>query len=373
MAKSKKRSQYLLAEPNWAALSLIENEEERAKAFQNTQYWIHQEIANKETYKEFRTWIKKHSGWDKKSQTSVLGNPDWRYLTIGQYAYFQNKTGWMPERCKTWINNKLPDLIATGDKEIAEKALKKKVVAIKPKIIRTQLPDFLAAFDEMLDNLVEGKKAGTVESLLRQITMLPAETAEARAEISKIKDEYDELVRVRKIKGGRSDWDEQLIEGYSHINTPQLRKIMAYFDEGLQSLDTFTASKRTVRRKKPVDPRKIVARLRHLKADKHFNIASINPVDILGSTEVWVYDVKRKRLGLYMSENPGGLGVHGTSITGYNDKLSYEKTLRKPDEQLPLITKKSRKALHEQVGKIRGKQMKVKTRINPNMLLLKVQ
>ena len=373
MAKSKKRSQYLLAEPNWAELSLIENEEERAKAFQQTQYWIHQEIANKETYKEFRTWVKKHSGWDKKAQTSVLGCPDWRYLTIGQYAFFMNKTGWMPAQSKIWIDAKLPELIEKGNEEIANKATKKKVVAIKPKIVRNQLTDFLNAFDEMLDNLVEGKKAGNVEGLLRQITMIPSELGEARSEISKVKDEYDELVRVRKIKGGRSDWDEQLVEGYSHINTPQLRKIMAYFDEGLQSLDTFTASKRTVRRKKPVDPRKIVARLRHLKADKDFNIASINPVDILGSTEVWVYDVKRKRLGLYMSENPGGLGVHGTSITGYDDKLSYEKTLRKPDEQLPLITKKSKKALHEQVGKIRGKQMKVKTRINPNMLLLKVQ
>jgi hypothetical protein len=373
MAKRKQRSQYLMAEPNWAGISLKQTEEERYTAFRDVQYWIHQEIANKEAYKEFRVWVVKHSGWDKKTQTSVLGNPDWRYLTIGNYAFFQNKVGWMPAQTRAWVDKKLPDLIATGDKEIAEKALKKVVVAIKPKVIRNQLTDFLNAFDEMLDNLVEGKKAGTVEGLLKQIIMIPSELADARAEISKVKDEYDELVRVRKIKGGRSDWDEQLVEGYSHINTPQLRKIMTYFDEGLQSIDTFTATKRTVRRKKPVDPRKIVARLRHLKADKDLNIASINPVDILGSTEVWTYDVKRRRLGLYMSENPGGLGVHGTSITGYDDKLSYEKTLRKPDEQLPLITKKTRKALHEVVGKIRGKQMKVKTRINPNMLILKVQ
>ena len=130
---------------------------------------------------------------------------------------------------------------------------------------------------------------------------------------------------------------------------------------------------KVVRRKKPQDPRKIVARLRYLQADKDLSIASANPIDILGSSEVWVYDIKRKRLGLYASKGSGGLGVKGTSITGYDEDLSYEKTLRKPDEQLPLITKKSKKALHEQVGKIRGKKMKVKTRINPNMLILKVQ
>ena len=29
-------------------------------------------------------------------------------------------------------------------------------------------------------------------------------------ELSRVKDEFDELVRVRKIKNDRSDWDEQL-------------------------------------------------------------------------------------------------------------------------------------------------------------------
>ena len=86
-----------------------------------------------------------------------------------------------------------------------------------------------------------------------------------------------------------------------------------------------------------------------------------------------MFDTKRRRLGLYKSKQDGGLHVKGTSITGYDEELSYEKTLRKPEEQLPLIMKKSKNALHEQVGKIRGKQMKVKTRINPHMLLLKVQ
>ena len=99
----------------------------------------------------------------------------------------------------------------------------------------------------------------------------------------------------------------------------------------------------------------------------------MNPTTILGSTEVWVYDIKRRRLGLYKSKQDGGLHVKGTSITGYDDKLSYEKTLRKPEEQLKTVMSKSKKAIHEVVGKIRGKQMKVKTRINPNMLLLKVQ
>ena len=371
MAKIKKRSQYLLAEPNWATLSLINDEEERAEAFKKTQYWIHQEIANKETYKKFREWVVKCSGWDKKTQKSVLGCPDWRFMTIGQYAFFQLKTGWMTAQSRVWIDGKLEYLIEKGNEAIAEKKEAKKVVVLKPKVIRQQLSMFLDAVELSLENMADGKKGSSVEGLLKSITLNKQEASEAYEELNKTLDEFKEVQRVRKIRG-RSDWDEQLVEGYSHISRPDTKKIVDYLDDANMQLISMKETK-VVRRRKPQDPRKIVARLRYLQADKDLNIASINPVDILGSSEVWVYDVKRKRLGLYKSKQDGGLGVKGTSITGYDEGLSYEKTLRKPDEQLPIITKKSRNALHEQVGKIRGKQMKVKTRINPNMLLLKVQ
>ena len=371
MARIKKRTQYLMAEPNWATLSLINDEEERYQAFKTTGYWIHQEIANKETYKEFREWVKKHSGWDKKTQTSVLGCPDWRYLTIGQYAFFQNKTGWMPVQVRTWIDSKLPELIEKGNEAIAEKKAAKKVVKIKPKVIRQELPMFLDAVELSVQALCDGKKATSVEGLLKSLPLKKDEASEAHDDLSTILDEFKEVQRVRKIKP-RSDWDEQLVEGYSHVSRPQTKKIVDYLEDANMQLIAMKETK-VVRRKKPQDPRKIVARLRHLQADKDLNIASINPIDILGSSEVWVYDVKRKRLGLYASKMPGGLGVKGTSITGYDTDMSYEKTLRKHTEQLPQIVKKSKNALHDAVGKIRGKKMKVKTRINPNMLLLKVQ
>ena len=371
MAPKKQRTQYLMAEPNWAVLSLINDEEEREKAFWKTQYWIHQEIANKETYKEFRDWVKKHSGWDKKTQTSVLGCPDWRYLTIGQYAFFYIKTGWMPLTTRGFIDKKLELLVEKGNEAIAEKKAAKKVVKLKPKIVRNELPMFLEAIEKSIDNLTEGTKPAGVETLIKSVKINKQEASEAYEELSNILDEFKELVRVRKIKD-RDDWDEQLVEGYSHVSRPQTKKIVDYLEDANMQLLNMKNTK-VVRRKKTQDPRKIVARLRHLQADKDLNIASINPVNILGSTEVWVYDTKRRRLGLYMSKDDGGLHVKGTSITGYDDKLSYEKTLRKPEEQLKLIMSKSRKALHEVVGKIRGKQMKVKTRINPNMLLLKVQ
>ena len=271
-----------------------------------------------------------------------------------------------------YIYGKYEYFMQTAEKKRIEREQQKAQRETNVKPIRRELDIMITAVDETIDNFMEGKKTGSAQQLTTTCKLNKEESNHVYQEYANILDEFKELQRVRKLKN-RSDWDDQLVEGYSHVNKPNMDKLVLWLDEFLQIMIAQQQRKTPVRRKKPQDPRKIVARLRHLQADKDLNIASINPITILGSTEVWVYDTKRRRLGLYKSKQDGGLHVKGTSITGYDEGLSYEKTLRKPEEQLALIMKKSKNALHDVVGKIRGKQMKVKTRINPNMLLLKVQ
>lgn len=362
----------MLTEPNWAAFSLAETVEQKEEAWKKSRYFIHAEINSKECYKSFRNWIKKGSTWTKKEKDIVLGCPDYCFLSISEYTWFWEKVGYMLPAQEIYIYNKFDYFKQKSEEKAAEKALQQeqKKAVVKP--IRRELDIMINAVDEVIDKTMSGIKTSSAEQLTTTCKLNKEESNAVYEEYANILDEFKELQRVRKNKN-RSDWDDQLVEGYSHVNKPNMDKLVLWLDEFLQIMISQQQRKTPVRRKKPQDPRKIVARLRYLQADKSLNIASVNPVDILGSTEVWVYDTKRRRLGLYMSKNPGGLHVKGTSITGYDESLSYEKTLRKPEEQLATITKKSKKALHEVVGKIRGKQMKVKTRINPNMLLLKVQ
>ena len=371
MATKKKRSQYFLTEPNWAKFSLAETDEEKEAAWKAAQYFIHAEIPNKECYKAFRNWVAKHSKWDKKMKKQVLEAPDWAFLSISEYTWFHAKTGFMLNRQEEYIYGKEEYFLEAAAKKKAEKeANAERRQVVKP--IRRELDIFIAAVDQSIDVMFTGKKTSSVEDLMKNCVLNKEEAAKVYEEYAHVLDELKELQRVRKIRD-RSDWDDQLVEGYSWVNKPNMDKTIVWLEELQEGLLTAQQRKKPVRRKKPQDPRKIVARLRHLQADKDLNIASVNPVTILGSTEVWVYDTKRRRLGLYKSKQDGGLHVKGTSITGYDEELSYEKTLRKPEEQLALIMKKSKNALHDVVGKIRGKQMKVKTRINPHMLLLKVQ
>ena len=372
MATKKKRSQYFLTEPNWAEFSLAQTDEEKAAAWKKAQYFIHAEIPSKECYKTFRNWVNKFSKWDKKMKKKVLEAPDYAFLSISEYTWFHSKTGWMLDKQEEYIYNKEQYFLDTAAKKNAEKAQAAEQRKTKVTPIRRELDVMINAVDSVIDQFMDGQKVASPEQLTGNCKLNKEESAAVYNEYANSLDEFKEVQRVRKLRN-RSDWDEQLVEGYNFVNKPNMDKLVLWLEEFLQIMIAQQQRKTPVRRKKPQDPRKIVARLRHLQADKDLNIASINPVNILGSTEVWVYDIKRRRLGLYKSKQDGGLHVKGTSITGYDDGLSYEKTLRKPDEQLPLIMKKSKNALHDTVGKIRGKQMKVKTRINPNMLLLKVQ
>ena len=368
MARSKRKQVYLIPEPNWGEASLAITEEDKLKAYRKADYFIHHEIPQKECYKSFRDWIKSNSGWTKDEIKRTLAAPDWAFLSISKYTWFALKVGYMLESHADYIYNKLPDFDKAAAKHKAEKELRQATVVVP---IRQDLPILINAVDEIVDRLGEGRKVMDNEQLLKSLNLNKEEMSEAHKEISYTYDEFVELVRVRNIRG-RSDWDEQLVEGYAHINKPNARAIVERLKELLDMLQLGATPKKAVRRKKPQDPRKIVARLRHMKANKDLNIASINPIDILGSTEVWIYDTKRKRLGVYMSAQAGALGVKGTSITGYDEGLSYEKTLRKHEEQLKGFMRCGPKAIAPYVDKIRGKKMKVKTRINPHMLLLKV-
>lgn len=362
----------MLTEPNWAAFSLAENIEQKEEAWKKSRYFIHAEINNKECYKSFRNWIKKGSKWTKEEQQKVAEAPDYAFLSLSEYTWFWEKTGWMLPAQEEYIYSKYEYFIEKGEQKKIEREQQKAQREVTVKPIRRELDIMISAVDEVIDKHMTGMKVSSAEQLTKTCKLNKEESNHVYQEYANILDEFKELQRVRKLRN-RSEWDEQLIEGYNHVNKPNMDKLVLWLDEFLQIMINQQQRKAPVRRKKPQDPRKIVARLRYLQADKDLSIASVNPVNILGSTEAWVYDTKRRRLGLYMSKDDGGLHVKGTSITGYDDSLSYEKTLRKPEEQLKTIMSKSRKALHEVVGKIRGKQMKVKTRINPNMLLLKVQ
>lgn len=78
-------------------------------------------------------------------------------------------------------------------------------------------------------------------------------------------------------------------------------------------------------------------------------------------------------MGKYVAEEFQELSVKGTSITGYNELSSVQKTLRKPEEQLKEFKAAGKVQLRKFLEDIRAVDIKLNGRINEDTVLLKVQ
>jgi hypothetical protein len=102
-------------------------------------------------------------------------------------------------------------------------------------------------------------------------------------------------------------------------------------------------------------------------------LVSINPVEIIGAKELWVYNTKSRKIGKYVASEYLELGVKGTSITGFNENLSVQKTLREPEEQLKEFKAAGKVQLRKFLDDIRAVDIKLNGRINEDVILLRTQ
>jgi hypothetical protein len=94
-----------------------------------------------------------------------------------------------------------------------------------------------------------------------------------------------------------------------------------------------------------------------------------------------VFNVKTRKLGKYVASNVDpkglardgtGLSVKGTTIIGFDEKESIQKTLRKPEEQLKAFKAAGKVALRKFLDEINTTDTKLNGRCNPDTVLLKV-
>ena len=107
----------------------------------------------------------------------------------------------------------------------------------------------------------------------------------------------------------------------------------------------------------------------------------MNPVEVVGASELWVFNIKTRKLGKYiaakidptgMGREGSGLSVKGTTIIGFDEEQSVQKTLRKPDDQLKEFKGAGKVALRKFLDEINTTDTKLNGRCNLDTVLLKV-
>ena len=202
--------------------------------------------------------------------------------------------------------------------------------------------------------------------------------------------EYRELqnppskAEIAKMDERALDMLEQLKEGYANLSKEDVKKIL----EALSNIqmacqlvvDTSKATRKT-RKRKPKSAEKLVEKLKYCKVDNKNSLASINPIDIIYANELWVFNIKTRKIGKYVASNidpqgqqreGSGLSVKGTTIIGFSEKESVQKTLRKPEEKIKEFKEAGKVKLRTFIEDINAVDIKLNGRINTDTILLKV-
>ena len=171
------------------------------------------------------------------------------------------------------------------------------------------------------------------------------------------------------------DADEQLREAYSHIKKAHYNRIAKFYTALIEDLQMHKEEKkvaRAPRRRKAQPKSKQVAKVNYLKKDEQLKLVSVNPEDIIDAKELWVYQTRYRKLGKYVADQYGSLGIKGTTVTGFDPSKSVQKTLRKPKEQLAAFKKCGKVKLRTFLDEIKAVDIKLTGRINKDTILLKV-
>lgn len=167
--------------------------------------------------------------------------------------------------------------------------------------------------------------------------------------------------------------DEELKEAYS-VTKPHAKRILTFLngvvDTCLQNAASIKAQKvRKPRTKKKKPAHLLISKLQYLKEFKELNLKSIDPKDVIGAKQLWVYNTKYKKLTRLVADNSEGLTIKGTTIIGIHLTESKSKRVRKPELVLSDINKKS---LNFHMKKMKTKECEVNGRINKDTILLTV-
>lgn len=169
--------------------------------------------------------------------------------------------------------------------------------------------------------------------------------------------------------------DAAVKEAYAAYGKTRLMNLLHAFANIVKDAEKLAANaskQRKPRKKKPVSFDKMVSKIKYKVKDDALKLQSVDPVKIVGAIQLWIYNTKTRKLGVYNAEDESGLKMKGTTIKNFVEATSVAKTLRKPEVTLPLVTDGGKIALRKVMDGIKAKPQKLNGRINKDTLLLRV-
>lgn len=364
-------------------------------SWHSAKFYTHYEVEGREWGTVIKDWIKRNL--DRKRAAAINHLPDWRISAFSHWATVaqlrETKPDLIPEEYNIKFDQWIEQLVADGSAIAAEKSAEEKA---KPKnihvpTIQERINEQAQEASQALEEWMEGyivdpanfdpqgfdfaghfAKCGVTQAHARKIKKYYSgwlEEAQAvvnmptPAAIKKIKDEQ------------AADLAAQVREGYAHVKKADAKRWLEALENLMSALDMVIDSAKATRKtrvKKAPSKEKMIAKLQFKDKDDRYQVVSVNPLEVIDATEVWVFNTKTRKLGKYVAAEHATIQVKGTSLQFYDAELSVQKTLRKPEETLKEFKRAGKIALRKFLAEINSVETKLNGRLNADTVILRV-
>jgi hypothetical protein len=275
-----------------------------------------------------------------------------------------------PEGSKAWADKQVAKALEIGAGEADPEAPKeepKKVINIQDRLqeIREETIGDLECIE---DDFIRTRKMPNVNIMtwLRQKN-IPQQIIPAMIDFY-----AERLAFMMEVKEGK---DAQLKEGFAHLKKKDVDVWIKWYNDVITDLDGYKRVKvaaRKPRMRKAQPPEKLARKMKYQKDAPDVGVTSVHPKEIVNATVVWVYNTKTRKLGRYVaSEQDKSMTVKGSTILGWDPKLSVAKTLRKPKEQLKEFMDSGKVQLRTFLDKIKATEVKLNGRTNDQTIIVR--
>ena len=302
----------------------------------------------------FFEYVKKN--YSKNDVALLRKLPKWKISkTLGNVARIMNNGNVLPQVNLDYFNNSVTALLSEASALREETDEQPKTVVSIQDRVQSKIYQLITECEEAIDT---NPKLDIYE-------WLTGKEATAQA-ASAIRDFY--------AKGlGDHEADE--------FDTREMKKtreeLKKYWENFVLLADRFINNKKAVKVRKPREKKvksavDIVKNMKFQKEDKALKVVSIHPAEIVGCSQLWVYNTKYKKLTKYLAVGPAGIQIKGTTLIGWDVETSVSKGLRKPDQSIQTLLSAGKVAIRTFMDDLKTTSSVPNGRINEQTILLRV-
>lgn len=323
--------------------------------------WYSQNKDSKDSQKYAADYFKK------KFKISISDATKSKPPTFGFMCRIVSNGGILSQKDQEWFDSEVEDV----KKKVSSKNnVEEKTNKTSPNIqdrIKEKASECVGELEGLIDILIDSRFTENVSpySVMHTLEIKGVHTKHVVDRFKKVRAEYDSVINTT---------DAEIKEGYSNFKKTDLKKLITFCDQVI--LDANKISGEAVKSRKPRKRKvktveQLTAKVKICQEFKELNLTSVDIKSIIGTMQLWVYNTKTRKLGVYHASDAGGLSIKGSSLQNYSEDKSIQKKLRKPEVTLPEILKGGKVYLRNAIDGIKAVASPLSGRLNEDTILLR--